>query len=901
MTPPQEAPPSWARRIVFAMIPKRDRDFLVSDLDDEFAWRRREGHPALLWYFAQAVHAAWTRRHATRLVDPPHTNSGDPMIISLAADLRSAWRGFRGQPGITVAVILSLGLGIGTASAMFSVVRAVLMAPLPYRQPDRLVTVWSRWTAFDRTWLSTADVLDFKARSRAIKDIAVWDSGRVTLTGVGDAMRVSAGDVTANIFDVLGAAPIYGRVFTEQEAIASSQAGRAMFAVVSYNFWHGTLGADPAAVGRTIQIDDHDVTVLGVMPPHFQLPTDFTEDSAEPTVLWVPYYLDPATANHGDHGLYGAARLVAGATLRQLNDDLASISTDFVRTGVYPAVMHFTAFGQPIDDDVLGGVRPSMRVLLGAVMFLLLIACANAAALLVARAETRRREWTTRIALGAGRWRLLRLQLAEGILVAVTAGTLGIGLALASKRALDAIGPTAIPRASDVTVDWRVMLFMLGVSAASAILCSLAPAVHALRFRVVDGLKDGNTNVSAGRGRLRLRALLVVSQIALGLLLVSGAGLMARTLWSMRQLDLGFQPSGVLTARVALPASRYGQPAQVDAYDDAILGRLRQVPGVSSAGLIRSLPLATSIGDRGMTIEGYTPPAGDYPKGDWQVATPGALEALGEHLLRGRLFRDSDVATAPLVALVNETMAHAYWEGQDPIGRRVRVGVGVKSSRPWVTVVGIVADVRHNGLTAPIKTKFYLPYAQFPGATGNSPIADGTIVLRTDRDPLVLAPAMRAAAAAVDPQVPIAAIRPMTDVVDTALTAPRLTSQVMGGFAGVALVLSAIGLLGLLLYLVAQRTQEIGIRMAIGASRREVVRFVFVEGMRVTIVGVAIGLVLSALGVRALANLLYGVKPWDPLTWIVAPAVLVAVAAIACVVPAMRAAAIDPLKALRQA
>jgi putative ABC transport system permease protein len=895
---PQEAPPSWARRIVSAMIPRRDREFLVTDLDDEFAVRRRGGRPALLWYFAQTVHAAWTRRHATRLVDPPRRRSGGPMLISLAADLRSAWRGFRSQPGITLAVVLSLGLGIGTASAMFSVVRAVLLAPLPYRQPDRLVTVWSRWTGFDRTWLSTADVLDFKARSRAIQEIAVWDTGRVTLTGIGEAARVSAGDVTANIFDVLGAAPIYGRVFTEQEAIASDKAGHAMFAVVSYGFWHGTLGADASAVGRTIQIDDHDVTVLGVMPPHFQLPTDFTEESAEPTVLWVPYYIDPATATHYDHGLNGAARLAPGATLRQLNDDLAATATDFVRTGVYPAVDHFTAFGQRIDDDVLGGVRPSMRVLLGAVMFLLLIACANAAALLVARAETRRREWTTRIALGAGRWRLLRLQLAEGMLVAVTAGTLGIGLALASKRALDAIGPTAIPRASDVTVDWRVLLFMLGVSALSAILCSLAPAVHALRFSVVDGLKDGNTNVSAGRGRLRLRAILVVSQIALGLLLLAGAGLMARTLWSMRQIDLGFQPSGVLTARVALPTSRYSKPEQVEAYDDALLGRLRQAPGVASAGLVRSLPLAASIGDMGMMIEGYTPPPGDHPKGDWQVATPGALEALGEHLLRGRLFRESDAATAAPVALVNETMARTYWAGQDPVGRRLRVG---GKSRPWVTVVGIVGDVRHNGVTAPIKTKFYLPYSQYAATTGNDPISGSTIVIRTDRDPLVLAPALRAAAAAVDPQVPIAAIRPMTQVIDTALTAPRLTSQVMGGFAAVALVLSAIGLFGLLVYLVAQRTQEIGIRMAIGASRREVVRFVFVEGMRVTIVGVAIGLALSALGVRALANLLYGVKPWDLLTWILAPAALVAVAAIACVVPAMRAAAIDPLKALRQA
>ena len=289
-------------------------------------------------------------------------------------------------------------------------------------------------------------------------------------------------------------------------------------------------------------IDDKAVTVLGVMPPHFQLPTDFTEAAAEPTLLWVPFYNDPKTAERGDHGYYGAARLRPGVPLTRFNSGLASMAAEFTRSGGYPAAMHFTAFAQTIDDDVLGSVRPSMRVLLAAVTFLLLIACANAAALLVARAEARRREWTTRVALGAGRWRLVRLQLAEGLLLATTAGALGISLTLFAKRALDAIGPTAIPRASEVTVDWRVIAFMLAVSGASAVVCSLAPVIHAIKFSVVDGLKDGNTNASAGRGRLRLRALLVVAQLSMGMLLLAGAGLMTRTLWSMRQIDLGFTP-----------------------------------------------------------------------------------------------------------------------------------------------------------------------------------------------------------------------------------------------------------------------------------------------------------------------------------------------------------------------
>jgi len=883
-----------------AVLPSHDREFLIGDLDDEFAARRGRGDGALLWYLAQGAHAAWMRRFATTLADERNPGSGGPMLTSIASitpDLRSALRGFRRQPGITAAIVLSLGLGIGTASAMFSVVRAVLLAPLPYRAPDQLVMVWSKWAAFEHTTLATKDVIDFQADCRSIDKIAMWTTLHVTLTGVGDAARVTTGVVSANTFDVLGASPLYGRVFTPEEAIASSQAGRPMVAVVSYAFWHSMLGGDVSAIGRQMAINGQPVVVLGVMPTHFRLPTDFKEDAAEPTVMWTPYYNDPSTADRNNHRYYGAARLAHGNTVQQLNHELATLTAEWTRTGLYPAGMHFTAFAQPIDDDVLGAVRPSMRVLGGAVTFLLLIACANAAALLVARAEARRREWTTHVALGAGRWRLLRLQLAEGVLLALAGGALGVSVVLGAKHALDAISSTAIPRASDVAIDWRVVLFMFGVSAMSAVLCSLAPALHAIRFSVVDGLKDGNANVSAGRSRLRLRALLVVTQLSLGMALLAGAGLMARTLWSMRRIDLGFQPSGVLTARVTLPATRYQTQDQVDAYADAVLTRLRGLPGVISAGMVRSLPLASSIGDWTARVEGYTPPPGDSAKGDWQVATPGALEALGERLVRGRLFSEADTATSMPVALVNETMARAYWPDGNPIGRRVQFG---NDTAPWATVVGIVGDVRHNGVTAPVKTKFYLPWTQFAVATGASPRTDGTIVLRGDREPLNFAAPLRSAAAAVDPNVPVAAIRPMTEVVDTALTAPRLTSALMAAFAVVALLLSAIGLFGLLVYLVAQRTQEIGVRMAIGAGTPHIVRLVLVEGLRIATTGVVIGLALAAAGTKAVSSLLYGVAPWDPMTWLVAPAVLVVIAALACVVPAVRAAAIDPLRALRQ-
>jgi putative ABC transport system permease protein len=366
----------------------------------------------------------------------------------------------------------------------------------------------------------------------------------------------------------------------------------------------------------------------------------------------------------------------------------------------------------------------------------------------------------------------------------------------------------------------------------------------------------------------------------------------------MRSIDLGLEPAHVLTARIALPATRYSKAEDVSAYVDTLNAHLRQFPGVTAAGLVRVLPLAQTIGDWPVTVDGYTPSPGERPTGDWQAATPGALEALGERLVRGRFFSEADTAAAPVVALVNETMARMYWPGRDPVGRRIRFS----NDAPlvWATVIGVVGDVHHNGITTSVKPKFYLPYDQFVTATGDKPITSGTIVLRADGDPLSHVAALRSAAAAVDRTVPISAVRPMTDVIDTALTAPRLTSWVMTGFAAVALALSALGLFGLLVYLVAQRTYEIGIRMAIGASPGEVARLVLMQGLRVGGRGLAIGLFLSALAARGLSSLLYGVQPWDPITWVIAPSVLLVITAIASLVPAWRTAGIDPLRALRR-
>lgn len=905
MTSGPRRPPRLVRALVERILDARDREFLLADLDEEFATRRSRsrGPGAVLWYVAQAVHAAWTRRIDRRAAITPGTTTrrGASMLNALWSDVMSGARGFRKQPGAVATIILSLALGIGATTAMFSVVRAVLLAPLPYGHPDGLVAIWMKWTGYEKTWVSDQEVLDFGHLSHTLTAVGAWGTTRTTITGAGDAVMVGSARVTANLFDVLQVRPIIGRTFTEAEAQAEG-GNTPTLVVLSYGLWQRQFGGDPSVTARHLEIDGRPARILGVMPRGFRLPTDYGEDAALPCELWTPMYFDPAHTSRGSHGYYAAARLAPGATARQAGDELAAMMAEFTRQGLYNPDKHFTALAVPMTEDILGGVRPALVTLFVAVGFLMLIACTNAAALLVARTEARQREFATRAALGAGRWRLGRQQLVESLMLAVTAGVAGLALAPAARRALEAIGPTAIPRAAEVTTDWRVGLFMAGLSIVAAVLCSVPSMARVVRIGLVDGLKDGSVQVSTGGRRLRLRGALVITQLAFAVLLLTGTGLTLRALWSLEHIDLGFQPAGVLTARVALPDHPYDSPARIVDFDNRLLTRVRAVPGVEHAGLIRSLPIGASIGDWGVIIDHARQPSGDSVggggsvPGDWQVATDGALEALGERLVRGRFFTVADRMDTLPVALINETMARKYWPNEDALGRRFRMSAGDAS--PWTTVVGIVADVRHNGVTAPIKAKFYRPYAQFSQATGFTPNG-GTLVVRTSGDPKALAGPVRTAAREVDPNVPLTAIRSMENVVDTALTSPRLTSSVFSAFAGVAVLLSAIGVYGLLVFMVGQRVQEVGIRVAIGAAPRQIVRLFFGHGLRLAVTGIGAGLVLAAFWTRTLAGVLYGVPPLDPETFVAVPVVLLAVALAACVIPARRAASVDPVAALK--
>ena len=806
-------------------------------------------------------------------------------------DLRFGARTLRRNPGFAVIAVLTLALGIGANAAIFSVVNAVLLRPLPWSEPDRAVMIWSRWISFDKTWVASGEVVDYRRRSRTLSEVAAWGESQVNLTGDGEPERVAAASVTSNIFSTLGVAPIVGRTFTADEDVPNGPD----LVVLGFGLWNRRYAADQSLIGRIIQINGRPFQVLGVMPPDFVLPTDF--QNPEPTQLWIPLRMDPTSTDHDNHGLYAAGRLAPGATVAQAADEMHGIAHAMTSEGLYPVQMQFDTVVVSLTDEVVGSVRRAVWLLFGAVAFLLLIACANVANLLLARAEARQREIAVRSALGAGGWRVVRQLLTEGLALSAVSGVAGLTLAYAGVRFLAWWNPASIPRVAGVSLDGRVLFFTAVVALVTSLLFSLVPALRALRTDLTDSLKDGGQNASAGGSRQRFRNALVVAEMALAVVLLVGAGLTLRSLWALQRVPLGFDPSGVLTMRLALPAASYERPEQVVSFYEQLMDRVRQLPGVRVAGAARSLPLGSTIGDFGLMVDGYQPPPGTNAKGDWQIVTDGYLAAMGERIVRGRGITAADSTDAMLVGLINEEMARRYWPGRDPLGGRFKIGGG-SSQRPWVTVVGIVADVRHNGITDVVKEKFYVPHTQWHKSLGNS-IRGMTLVVKTGEDPTILVGPVRQAVRALDPSLPVADIRTMANVVGATLSTPRFTGVLLTTFAVLALALSAIGIYGVLSYLVSRRTREIGIRVAIGAGRLEVLRLIMRSGLVLALAGVAVGMVLAAWTSRLMRGLLHEVSPADPLTFLVVGVTLSLVAMLASLVPAWRATRVDPVIALK--
>ena len=807
-------------------------------------------------------------------------------------DIRLAVRGLLKSPGFAGAALLTLALGIGATSAIFSVVKAVLLTPLPYAEPEKRVLIWSRWVSFDKTWLSDQEIVDYRTFSKTMTAIAGWSSGQQNLTGDGEPVRVGVGFVTANTFDVLGARPLVGRGFTADE----DRPGGPPAAVLGYQLWQARYGGDPSVIGRKLLLNDVPVEIVGVMPDGFKLPTDFTVEAAEPTQLWRPFQMNMQQLVRGSHGYYAAAVLAPGQTAATATEELRALTQRLTDEGAYPVAMKFTAFAVPLDEEIRGELRPAMWLLMGAVGFLLLIACVNVANLLLVRGDARLREMAVRTAMGAAPRRLMRQLFTESLVLAVFGAGFGLALAAAALRTLAAIDPTSIPAVAPIALDGAVVWFTIVLAAVTTLLFGLVPALRTLHVNLVESLREGSQQATLGGRRQRLRGGLVAAEVALAVILVIGAGLMIRTLSALGRIDLGFDPDRVLTMTVSVPAARYDTPERVVAFYQQLVERVRAVGGVQHAGIVRVLPLATTIGDFGLDVEGFEEGPGRNAKGDWQIVSDGAFEAMGTRLVRGRWFSSGEHSDSQLVAVINETMARTYWKDGNAVGGRIRVG---NPRNPWVSVVGIVADERHNGITGVVKEKFYIPHSQWHIVTGGSIIRNVFVVARTAADPLAVAGSVRHEIRQLDANLPVANIRPMRDVVSSALATPRLTGFLLGAFAAIALALAAVGIYGVLSYLVSQRTHEIGIRLAIGADRRQVLGMILRQGVTLAIAGIAIGVAGAFALTRVMETLLYQVKPNDPLTFASVPLALIVVAAIASYLPAIRATRVSPVKALR--
>jgi len=814
--------------------------------------------------------------------------------MSLAAEMRPTLRRLARTPGFTTVSILTLALGIAGATAAFSVINAVLLRPLPYRDPERLVQLWhtAPGVGMPQVEQSDASYIQYHDKAtRSFESIASYQDAATSLTGTQDPERVSTAYVTASFLPTLGVRPAVGRNFNEEE----DRPGGAPAAILSDALWRRRYGADPAMIGKTIQVDGKAREVVGIMPADFHFPDATTQ-------LWVPMAIDRANLNNASFNRDAIGRLRPGVTMRaaememtpllmRLPDDTPGMMTRAMFEQTKIRVMLHS-----LRDDVVGDIRPILFTVVGSVTLVLLIACANVANLLLARAEARQREIAVRAALGAGGRRMVRQLLTESLLLTSLSAIVGLAVAGAGVRLLAWWNPASIPRIAGVTVDLRVAVFTIAMALVTSVIFGLAPALRALRAGLVESLKDGSQSASSGSARQRFRNTLVVLEMALAVVLLVGAGLMLRSLWALQSTPLGLQLSNVLTMRVALPAESYRSPEQVVGFYQRLMERVKQLPGVASAGAARSLPLGSTIGDYGLTVEGFVPPPGTRPKGDWQIVTDGYLDAMGERVVRGRGFTPADTSEGMLVALVNEELVRRYFPGRDAIGGRMQIGGG--GPRPWVTIVGIVGNVRHNGLTDPVKEKFYIPHTQWHKSTGNA-VRGMNLVIKSTSSPSALTSPVRDAIRALDPNLPIADVRTMEEVVSATLSTPRFTGVLLGMFALLAVVLSAIGIYGVLSYLVSRRTREIGIRMAIGAGRGQVLRMVLGSGLSLSLTGAGIGLVLAVGVGRLMRSVLHDVAPNDPATFLFVAVTLPAIALLASAVPAWRATRVDPIVALK--
>jgi predicted permease len=806
-------------------------------------------------------------------------------------DVRYAWRRLVATPVVSSAAIITMALGIGSATTVFSIANAVLFRPLPYADPGRLTMIWDHWVGWPATWLSNAEFVDYRDKAQSFSAVGAFDDDNRNLTGGQTPDRVHVGIVSAGVFRALGTAPAMGRVFVDEE----DREGGPRVAVISDGLWRRRYGGDRGVLGRHIMLDDSSTTIIGVMPAGFQLPLDFAGD---PTDLWVPLALgivDPAS--RGGHHLNLVARLRPDVTSQAADHEVQAMARQMAAD--YPREYRNPEFGaltRSVTSQVTGDIRPTVIVLTTAVVFVLLIACANVASLLLARAYARQREIALRASLGATHRHIVMQLFTEAGILAGLSGCAGIVLAVVGVHFVAADAPRTVPRIAAVGLDAPVLLFALVVTICTGLICGILPAFHAARPDLSTALKEALRGAPADRRGERVRRILMASEVALSVVLLVGAGLLARSFVRLQAVNPGFDPASVLTARVSLPTTRYPTDASVREFYRALVEWTHALPGVSASAVVRVLPMAGVMGDWNFSIEGRiaTPNQPDGV-GDWQVVSPDYFRAMRVRITAGRTFRETDDARAPNVVLVNEALARRAWPEGSPLGHRVRMGGD--SATNWRTVVGVVADVHHRGLDADARPEIYLPHSQW--ATGQGAIRDMNIVLRSTRDPGALATDLRGAIRTLDPNLPLARVRPMDDVLSEASASRRISFIIVATIAAAAAAIAAVGLYGVVSYAVAQRTTEIGIRRALGATTPTVISLVARQGAQAVIPGIVIGVAAAALLARFMASLLFQIHAMDAVTFVTVPLLVGAVAVGATYVPARRAAAVDPLTAVR--
>jgi len=815
----------------------------------------------------------------------------------LTQDLRIALRAFVKNPGFTLVAVLSLAIGIGANTSIFSVANALLLRPLPYKDASRLVILWNRSPGLDilQDWFSTAQYLDIKNGHHGFEEVAIASGSNDTVTGEGETERVGTVRASSNLLSMLGAKAAAGRLFLPDEDVPD----RPATAVLSYGMWARRYGSDPRMLGKSITVNGKTYEVVGILSNKFTLPREVLPTLYGPDQpdVFLPFPLGPKAAGvrtHEDYNIMG--KLKPGVSLAEAQAEMDALTAHLRRDypESYPPNGGLTFGIVPLLEQVVGDVRRALLVLLSAVGFVLLIACANVANLLLSRAVARQQEIAVRAALGASRGRIIRQLLTESVLLSLIGGVLGVILCLASMNLIHTLGTKSIPRLADVGIDGRVLLFTLLLSVFSGILFGLAPALRVSRIDLNTALKDANRGSSGanavwGRGN-SLRRLLVVSELALSVVLLIAAGLLIRSFARLQSVAPGFNPRNVLTFELALNGHRYGEKRTIENTYRQLWTALEQIPGVVAAGGTTALPLSQAFAWTPITVEGRTPLPGEkFLNADARVVGGRYFQAMEIPLRSGRFFNAEDIGGKTPVVIIDEFMAEQLWPGQDAVGKRIHM---VESEEPWLTVVGVVGRVKHESLDSDPRIAFYLAQTQYPTRAL-------TLVVRSHGEPSALSQAIKQQLHGIDPDLPMYSVRTMDERVAESLARRRFSMLLLGLFAGAALALATIGIYGVMAFLVSQGTREIGIRMALGATRHEILKLVVVKGMTLAVSGVAIGLAAALVFTGLMRSLLFGINAADPATFSAISLLLTLVALAAIYVPARRAANIEPILCLR--